>query len=1146
MKKLLFFLLLILSFKGYSQCNINPPIVSSHLLGTLPSNALPANVPITYTFGVTFSPNATNRLVEVTFGNGFVVQPPNIPFTQLPGNTWLFDFNNTALSSAGTFSVDGFIDCSLCTGNDMVVSMRTFQNDTQFCVRSISNTVWNENLPWMVQSLRSTSSTSVPRGSVVRYHVTLSNNNECFRRANAGRAVEIIDQIPAGAIFQQAFVLSSTSNIPINLPTRNIGPNQVGITLSPSVSSELYIDILYPCNFIDNTATNRLSYLDETTTPCTFSRTVNANDLTINMLPPLQAASGASASIVKRTGAPGFTPDFNPGGVVAFEITFTNTGNTPLRDIVITDVFPSNFTGTHAAFQGTVTAATQVGNPFTLSALLNNQWQTITNNVYPNAANSGGFRLTVNPSHTLFPNESIRFWVYGTTDPNGYDETISNRAVANYLPVYPNCPPNGSGGNGEPGPGVVSIADSNAFSTARRAPRIKIGKLVCPKPCFNVGDEIQFQLHMINEGNAPLDAQGIRITDILPPNLTLIGGSERYYLFPYSTPTDHPSFIDCARDTQYRRYEVINPGFIASLNNHGATTLSWQIAPNQLIPNPNRPSPIPPTYTRHSDRIVITFICRVNNIALPGNSAQNYQVSTNRDSIVADINTRYSVYFMCPKDEITAEKLVSTDGAVFTHQVNAPAGSTVRYQIRLTNTGNMPLTQIRIADDMPHVGDQRLGFYNGQSCSPRNSQFEISATHNSTLNSGSISYFAQHHPCVSALFNYSSGSAVTCCGNTQPTAISQNPSSQGFYIDLGGLVLQPGDVWTYEFDGTLPRNLNNGMTSCNSFSYRAIRANSSIVLEFGESNTACVTIQQESIPSGCDLCKDVVVTPINGRLTPQQTRTGISYQLLQNRIRIVAPNTRFNQIRVNVISYEFESNYDECLIADAYAFNNVGVNGQEFQQVSPFVYVDGQATAPHDNTQHINLNTSEVIWKAPRSFDLSNAVDLPLQFFLPNFSKLECCKVRAKICVRVTFINDECEICERVICFSTDKIDEEEAVCNCSKEGDFNISYDTKKKANLKKYPSTVACETQVKIPAGIPVTMHNNVACEGDENCRPRYEWKLVQASNGSVITQGNGYAINYTLPMIGETYLLYIQTYCGNQTCERACKISIKASKP
>lgn len=1147
MKNLLLSLLLLLTIKGYSQqnCGISSTI-QAHLLGTLPPNVLPVSAYIDYIFSYQFSSGPGNRIVEVTFGAGFNVIQPTIPYTNV-GNTYRFDFSNSTTAGLETFTVAGSIDCSRCAGSSLPVSMRVIQNDIELCSSNISNPIWNQSLPWITQSLRSNTSTNILRGSVVRYHVTVGNNNFCFRVANSGRMLQIIDQIPAGAVFQQAFFLNPNSSVPTNLTTRNIGPNQVGIELTPLISNEFFVDILYPCNFSGTTASNRLSYLDQTNVPCAFSNTVTSNDVTINVVQSLPNASRNPGSLNKTLGAPNFTPDFNPGGTVAFEINFTNTGNFPLTTIEINDLLPPNFTGTHIAARGTATASTQVGNPFTLSALLNNQWQSITSAAYPNSPNARGFRLTVNPGHTLMPNESVRFWIYGTTNPTLYNNTVLNTANVTFRQLEPNCSGGVTGGGGTPGGGqVFSAADTDSFTTAKNTPRIVVAKLVCERPCYSVGDEIQFQLHVINEGNAPLDANGITITDMLPANLTLIGGSERYYLFPHSMATGHPGFINCDTNTSFNNREVINPPFIVSNNANGATRLNWQILAGQLSPNPNRPSPIPPGYTLHSDRIVITFICRVNNTMMPNNRGHNNQVTTNRDSIVNNINTVHAGYFMCSRDELTAEKLVSTDGGVFTTQVNAQPGATVRYQIRLTNTGNMPLTQIRIADDMPHVGDNSLGFINGQQCVPRNSQFEINASHNSTLSSGTISYFTQHNPCVSALFNYQSGNTVACCGTNSPTTPNQNPSTQGFYIDLGGFVLQPGDVWTYEFDGVLPQRLNNGLTSCNSFSFRAMRANSNVVLEFGESNTACVTIINEVAPTGCELCKDITVTPINGRLTRQQTRNGVAYQLLQNSINIVAPNTRFNQIRVNVISYQLESNYDECLIADKFAFNNVGISGTEFQQATPIIFVNGQATAPHNNTQHLNLNTSEINWQAPRTFDFANAANLPIQLFLPDFSKLECCKVSATICLRITFINDQCEVCERIVCFNTNIIDAEEVKCDCTNKGDFEVKYEVKRKVSPKKYPTTIPCNGEVKLPAGVPVMMSNPNACSGDKNCKPRYSWKLALASSQSTISSGNGSSINYTLPTVGETYILYVETFCGNNTCKNTCKISLKAVKP
>lgn len=1143
MKKLLFLFLLGIALDAYSQCTINPVTISSHTLGNIPAMHIPAGVESTFNFSVQFA-SASNRTVEVNFGTiiNFSFSTAQYTAVNVNGATVVtFNLTNLPQATLSTFSITGTIDCGVCDGSSFDVRLTNFENINQPCIVTQRYTVWNRSLPWMVQRFSSIQQPNTVRGSVVRYHVTASNNNTCFGRANANRTIEIIDEIPAGAVFQQAFIMPSNANIPVNLPTRTVGPNQVGISLIPGVSNEFYVDILYPCNFSGTTATNRLSYIDETTVPCAHRSLVQANDLTLT-INQSALTNGGMGTVVKTLGAPGSTINYNPGGNIAFEIVFTNTGTVPLRNIEITDIFPTGITGTQAGFQGRATAATQVGNPLTLSANVNNQWQTISNFATITAS---GFRLTLNPNHTLLPFESIRFWVYGTTDANAYDATIMNNAQANYVPVYPNCinggNQNGSGDNG-PGTPALSASDTGTVRLNGREPRIRIAKLVCQKPCYQVGEEIQFQLHVINEGNANLDPAGINITDILPPNLTFIGGSERYYLFPFNMTQPHPSFVDCNGNNQYSNYELINPRDISSNNRNGATTLQWNIT-NPLTPNPSLPNPVPVTYTLVSNRIIITFRCRVTNTVLPNNVGHNNQVSTNRDSIVAGINTMYAIYYMCQKDELTAEKLVSVDGNVFTNQVSAPAGATVRYQIRLTNTGNMPLTQIRIADDMPHIGDRRLGFFNGQTCIPRNSQFEIRAVHTQPLMVGTMSYFANHNPCVSSLFTYTGASVPPCCGITQPTTTVASPTTQGFFIDLGGMVLLPGDVWTYEFDGVLPAGLNNGATACNSISFRASRANSAIVLEFGETNTACVTIENRPNSTGCEPCKNIEVTPINGRLTPQRSADGIAYQLLQNNIRVAAPGSNFNRIRINVISYQFETEFNECLIADAYAFNDVGVNGDIFQQVKPSVMIQGQPTSPYNNAQFVNQQTSEVTWHHNQPFDLSNATNIPVSFYLPMFSQLPCCKVKANICVRITFLNDECEVCERIVCFTTDRIDEDQVKCNCTRENIFDMKYEVKRKTNIKRFPTRVSCLSEVKLPAGLPISMSHTNLCNGDATCEANFEWKLIATSTGMVVNSGRGNSINYTLPTVGETYTLLINSYCGTTACESECKINIKA---
>lgn len=870
--------------------------------------------------------------------------------------------------------------------------------------------------------------------------------------------------------------------------------------------------------------------------------------MTINIISNASQVTGNLATVVKRNGVPGFITNYAPGGLVPFEIVFTNTSPFPLQNVVITDVFPNNYIGNHAYSTSNVTTQTQVGTPIALEFLQNNQWNPITLTTSPNASNASGFRYTMPAGYSLMPGESINIIILGNTLTGAFNDTILNTATATYAPIIPTCKnPNGDvvvvpGENGG-----FSQSGSATFVTDGNDPKIRIGKLVCEKLCFNVGDEVRFQLHVINLGSAPINGNGLRITDMLPANLTFIGGSEAFYMFPYSTSGAHPSFVDCENDTRYRNFLINNPSVITSQNTHGANSLSWHIAAGQLTINPNPPSFIQPNYTQFSDRIIITFSCRVNNIPIPNNRGFNNNLTTDRNDIVANIHSS-AYYNICPKDELTAQKLVSVDGTHFTNQVNAPAGTNVKYQIRLTNSGNMPLHQIRIVDDMPHQGDRFLGSVNGISCSSRNSQFEIGANHTNLLVQGNISFFNQHIPCISALFNYSainaSSNQVTCCGSTRPTTPLQTPTSQGFYIDLGNQILLPGDTFIYEFDGTLPPGLNDGLTSCNSFSFRASRVNSNVVLELGESNTACVTIENP-VQSSCQQCESISVLAVHGRLTPQQTRGGVAYQLLQNRLRILAPQTNFNQIRVNVVSYSFESNFDECLICDKNAFNNVGINGDVFQQTSPFVMVDGQPTAPFSNTNHLNLNVGEVNWRSSQTFDFSTPVDLPIQLFLPNFSKIDCCKVKAKVCLRITFLNENCEVCERIVCFDSDVIDEEVSNCECQKSDSFEVSYDKKQKLDPRKFPSKLGCGRDTAMPTGMQVVMTNSNACAGDENCKARYEWQLVETQTQTTISSGNGSAVNFTVPRVGTTYILYIKTFCGNQVCENPCKILIKPIK-
>lgn len=272
MRKLFFLLFFILVFKGFGQnqsCGIGNPQLGTNTAVNLPPNAVPVRTTLVYTVTTSFV-STNNRLLEITFDPGFVPNiNVNVPFTR-NGNVVTFDLTGNNNSSTSTFRFLGVIDCAICSDTNFTVSVRQIENGTVTCTSSVTNAVWNENLSWIRQTLNSNTNANTLRGSTVRYRIQMGNNNLCYQ---VGRNLDIINQIPQGAIFQQAFYRPNNSRTPVNLPTRNLGNQEVAIEINPAIITVFFIDIHYPCDFPDSTATNKLRFLDQTRNTLSFYKT---------------------------------------------------------------------------------------------------------------------------------------------------------------------------------------------------------------------------------------------------------------------------------------------------------------------------------------------------------------------------------------------------------------------------------------------------------------------------------------------------------------------------------------------------------------------------------------------------------------------------------------------------------------------------------------------------------------------------------------------------------------------------------------------------------------------------------------------------------------------------------------------------------
>jgi hypothetical protein len=57
-----------------------------------------------------------------------------------------------------------------------------------------------------------------------------------------------------------------------------------------------------------------------------------------------------------------------------------------------------------------------------------------------------------------------------------------------------------------------------------------------------------------------------------------------------------------------------------------------------------------------------------------------------------------------------------------------------------------------------------------------------------------------------------------------------------------------------------------------------------------------------------------------------------------------------------------------------------------------------------------------VTWSSATPFALP--ANINISFLLPPASIIDCCELKARICVKFTFRNNDCKECEALVCFS--------------------------------------------------------------------------------------------------------------------------------
>ncbi len=180
---------------------------------------------------------------------------------------------------------------------------------------------------------------------------------------------------------------------------------------------------------------------------------------------------------------------------------------------------------------------------------------------------------------------------------------------------------------------------------------------------------------------------------------------------------------------------------------------------------------------------------------------------------------------------------------------------------------------------------------------------------------------------------------------------------------------------------------------------------------------SCVSSFIVNCPKDTVCCKyDIKVSPGAGLYTVNPAGTAT---IATQPFTITGLATAMlSEVRAEVLSYDLSSNFsNECLACKSFPYlwasvNSVSNIGTVPGQINLY---GGTASLFNPSGAAVYQNPREVVWNNGSAFSVTAPVTM--KFFLPPPSVIDCCEMKAKVCVRFTFRDLNCNECEVISCF---------------------------------------------------------------------------------------------------------------------------------
>ncbi len=466
----------------------------------------------------------------------------------------------------------------------------------------------------------------------------------------------------------------------------------------------------------------------------------------------------------------------------------------------------------------------------------------------------------------------------------------------------------------------------------------------------------------------------------------------------------------------------------------------------------------------------------------------------------------YTSFNICAFAAIGIDKKVKGNlNGSFANSATGNPNTAVDWEITVRNTGTIAVDNLVVIDRVPAIGNLTiLGSPLSASVSNQFNMQMLTAPIN-------INYTALYTTTQNVCTTWPA-TGTPCNTGVWTGAVSNGGVKFTFNPTY---TLAPGATYTFTFQTKIPAGTGNGLVDCNTVGFIAKSKTGGYNINPVESNPVCVEVVVPEVPPG-GCCKNL--------LKKIATTQSVNNDILTVNATLTAGPTKLTKVTVSLVNFEVKHPKDcDVCVKDPKLFGNI----------------TNPNSALTFNTVPANVPFTHLIqWKDSLGYSFANGVPLSFSIPLPPRSPIACCCDTIEYCLRYTFTDTACVMCDTTICYKTyNGKDCKETgggnngePCNCAWDPVFKYEGGQK----------SVACGGAITLMKGnIPVTLNPNFQCTpASQTCVPSGLTVTITNNTTGVTSVLTGPNYSFTFLQSG-TYTYNLSGTCGGKPCN--CQLTV-----